>query len=136
MTSVSLTTAHAWTPETIIWQDIAPDGTKYALLEGNRCFGPFTYAFFLPAGFWDEAHWHSAAARVFVVSGSLHLGYGEQLHKPQAQAFGAGSVLLVPAEARHFDGAEEDTLIVGVASGPWFTRHVNPAHGASAGTVG
>lgn len=26
----------AWDAKNIVWQDIAPDGTKYALLEGDR----------------------------------------------------------------------------------------------------
>ena len=128
--------AHAWTTDTIVWQEIAPDGTKYALLEGRRDVvgQPFTYAFFIPAGFWDPAHWHTQDARVFVVSGALRLGYGDELKPTQAKAYPAGSVLLVPAEARHFDGSDVDTLIIGTAVGKWATYYVNPAHVSSAGT--
>ena len=128
-------TRFAWTPETITWQETAPDGTRYALLEGVREAGTFTYAFFLPAGFWDEAHWHSTDARVFVMQGELRLGYGDRLDKEAATSYPAGSALLVPAEHRHYDGAEVDTLILGVASGSWFTRYVDSANQGSAGTV-
>jgi len=53
----------AWDAKTIVWQDIEPDGTKYALLEGvrNTPGKAFTYAFFIPAGYWEH-HWHTQDA--------------------------------------------------------------------------
>ena len=41
---------------------------------------------------------------MIVLSGSLHLGYGDLLEVAAAERFGAGSVLVVPAGERHFDG--------------------------------
>jgi hypothetical protein len=130
------TTAQAWHPDNIAWQDIGADGTRYALLEGLRdqAGTVFSYAFFIPAGFWDPAHWHTADARVFVASGTLCLGYGTMLDRAEAKAYPAGSYVVVPAGARHFDGSDEDTLIFGTATGPWATLYVNPDHTASAGT--
>lgn len=121
-------------PNAIPWDEIGNDGTKYALLEGSRDSGLFSYAFHIPAGFWDPAHWHSQDARVFVASGTLYLGYGEAHNADDLQAFPAGSFVLVPSEKRHFDGSHEDTLIFGVASGPWQTLYVDPSHTPSAGT--
>ncbi len=126
---------NAWQTDNIVWQEIGTDGTKYALLEGSREVGLFSYAFFIPAGFWDAPHWHSQEARVFVVSGALHLGYGQQHEPDLLKVYGAGSYLLVPANAKHFDGSFEDTLIFGVAQGQWRTHYVNPSQTASAGTV-
>jgi uncharacterized RmlC-like cupin family protein len=128
--------SRAWTPDNIPWGAPAPDGTRYALLEGRRdvAGGLFTYAFFIPAGFWDAAHWHSQDARVFVLSGTLQLGYGDVLEPDRATRFAAGSVLLVPAEARHYDGSDADTVIVGVASGVWATHYVDENVTPSAGT--
>jgi hypothetical protein len=125
-----------WNPERISWQEIGSDGTKYALLEGvrDRAGIPFSYAFFIPAGFWDPPHWHTADARVFVASGSLSLGYADQQDMSKAMSFSAGSYVIVPANARHFDGSNEDTLIFGTAIGPWATHYVDPSHRASAGT--
>ena len=125
-----------WDPDGIVWQRVNPDGTKFALLEGTRDTPgvAFSYAFFIPAGVWDAPHSHAATARVFVARGSLRLGYGDALDKGAAKAFPAGSYLVVPAGAHHFDGSPVDTLIIGTATGPWSTdyvaRDVVPSAGA------
>jgi quercetin dioxygenase-like cupin family protein len=127
---------HVWNPQTIKWQDIAADGTKYALLEGRRDVPgeAFTYAFFIPAGYWEH-HWHSSDARVAVVKGALRLGYGDKLDRRNSARLAAGSFALVPANRQHTMGADEDTIIIGTAIGPWAThRHAEdhakhgPAH--------
>lgn len=125
-----------WTPETIPWQAQAPNGTRYALLEGDRQSGaaPFSYAFAIPAGVWDSPHRHSATARVFVVRGVLRIGFGDHADKAKAIAYPAGSYLVVPAGAVHFDGADVDTVIIGTATGPWQTTYLDGSLPASAGT--
>lgn len=125
----------AWTPETIPWQRANPDGTRFVLLEGVRDAAgvAFTYAFFIPAGVWDGPHRHAATARVVVAKGKLKLGYGETTDKRAAAAFPVGSVLIVPAGAAHFDGADEDTIIIGTAVGPWSTDYVDAKAVPSAG---
>jgi hypothetical protein len=127
----------AWHPDNIPWQEIGADGTKYALLEGRRDQAgvAFTYAFFLPAGFWDAPHWHIADARVSVISGKLKLAYGTSFDRTKTEVFGPGAFALVPANAIHYDGADEDTLIIGTAVGPWGTLYVDPTILPSAGTI-
>ncbi len=63
----------------IKWQEVGEDGTKYALLDGRREAGTFSYAFFIPAGFWDPPHQHSSNARIFVSKGCLELAYGDDI---------------------------------------------------------
>ncbi|MEP7134713.1 MAG: cupin domain-containing protein [Chloroflexota bacterium] len=128
--------ALAWNLNNIIWQEISPDGTKYSLLEGRRDSAgeAFTYAFFIPAGFWDPAHWHTADARITVLQGKLYLGYGDKHEEEKLQAYEAGSYILVPADAKHFDGSYEDTVIIGTAVGPWATHYVDSSVIPSAGT--
>jgi hypothetical protein len=126
----------AFTPASIHWQAAAPNGTKYALLEGSRETpgGTFTYAFFIPAGVWDGPHWHSTTARVFVMQGALGLGYGSQFDRTKITRYGAGSLVIVPGGSKHFDGSDVDTIIIGVATAPWSTTYIDGSKPASAGT--
>ena len=123
----------AWTLSDIDWPEPAADGTKYRVLEGSRESGTFSYAFFIPAGLWDPAHWHSQDARVFVAEGELRIGYGIDSDHAEIEVYPAGSFLVVPANAVHFDGAEVDTTILGVASGPWSTTYADKDATPSAG---
>lgn len=134
--SAPATPPAAWKVESITWERAAPNGTRYALLEGvrERPGVAFSYAFSIPAGVWDSPHSHSATARVFVARGVLKLGYGDGADRSRAIAYPAGSYLVVPAGAVHFDGADEDTIIIGTAVGPWSTTYVDGSAPASAGT--
>ncbi|NIJ08871.1 quercetin dioxygenase-like cupin family protein [Sphingomonas vulcanisoli] len=125
-----------WTADTIPWQSAAPNGTKFALLEGNRekAYTAFSYAFYIPASVWDSPHYHSATARVFVAKGTLKIGYGTVTNRGQAKSYPAGSYVIVPAGTVHFDGSDEDTIIIGTAIGPWTTTYLDGSSPASAGT--
>lgn len=126
-----------WTVDQIPWQTEGAHGTRFALLEGrrDRSGTAFAYAFSIPAGVWDAPHSHSAAARVFVARGTLRIGYGASNDKAAAKSYPAGSVIVVPAGAIHYDGADEDTVIIGTAVGPWSTSYLDNSAPASAGTA-
>jgi len=132
----ALDAANGWTTESIPWQAQAPNGTRFSLLEGTRTEPgtSFTYAFFIPAGTWDGPHWHSTTARVFVAKGALRIGYGEHFDRTTAKTYPAGSLVVVPAHAVHFDGADVETVIIGVATGVWSTTYLDGSKPASAGT--
>lgn len=127
MTQQRLTTQAApfsVTPGDMAWKQTNPDGTRSATLVGTRQPGAtFTYAFFIPAGVWDQPHCHAADAHIVVASGELRLGYGNQLDRDKATRHPVGSFLHVPAGAIHFDGAAVDTIIIGTAVGPWSTAY-------------
>jgi len=125
-----------WTVDQIPWQTEGAHGTRFALLEGRRDQPgtAFTYAFAIPAGVWDAPHSHSATARVFVARGTLRIGYGASNDKAAARSYPAGSVIVVPAGAVHYDGADVDTVIIGTAVGPWSTSYLDGSAPASAGT--
>jgi hypothetical protein len=108
----------------IRWDRLHPDGTRSTTLCGSRKAGrSFAYGFYIPAGVWDEPHWHSAEAWIVVACGELRLGYGRTLERSAAVAYPVGSFLRVPAGAVHFDGAEVETVIIGTAVGPWSTTY-------------
>jgi quercetin dioxygenase-like cupin family protein len=117
-------TARAWDAKTIVWQREDSDGTKWAVLEGDKDDPGklFTYAFFIPANYWEH-HWHTQDARVAVISGALRVAQGDTLDKEGAKTYPVGSYLLVPANVQHTMGADIDTIIIGTALGPWKTHH-------------
>lgn len=116
----------AFRPDEIPWETAHADGTRSATMVGTRTAGvTFTYAFFIPAGVWDPPHSHLAAAHLVVAQGTLQLGYGPDFRRSDAASYPAGSFLHVPAGAVHFDGAEEDTVLIGTAVGPWSTDYVS-----------
>lgn len=109
----------------IQWQEISEDGSRYALLEGDKTLpSTFSYAYFLPAGVWDKPHWHTGDAYIFVLQGELHLALSKKFEISNATRYPAGSLICVPKDTIHFDGAEMDTLILGIASGPWGTHYL------------
>jgi quercetin dioxygenase-like cupin family protein len=124
----SAPTVKAWDATNITWQSTDQDGTKHAVLEGNKNAPgkAFTYAAFVSAGSWDRhTHSHNQDARVAVVSGALLLAVGPNPDKKGAQSYPAGSFVFVPANVEHTMGADVDTIIIGTAVGPWMT-HDNP----------
>jgi mannose-6-phosphate isomerase-like protein (cupin superfamily) len=114
----------AWTSRAIVWPAADTDGTKFVFLEGrNDVPGrAFSYAYFMPAHHWEH-HWHSGEVRVFVLSGALRVAYGDRLDSASARAYPAGTFLYVPTGRPHTMGADVNTVIIGVATGPWKTHY-------------
>ena len=111
-----------WTAKTIHWQTTARDGTKWAVLQGKSDVPGevFTYAAFVPAGYRDR-HSHSSDAWVAVGQGALKVSFGDD--QKNAQIYPVGTVLFVPANMEHTMAADEDTVLIGTATGPWSTHH-------------
>src|SRR5262245_56158036 len=101
----------SWDATSIQWQDVAADGTRYALLEGRRDVPgeAFTYAFLIPPGYYEH-HWHTSDARVAVIKGALKLSFGETLDLKNLKTYPAGSFVLVPANMKHTMTADEETI--------------------------
>jgi quercetin dioxygenase-like cupin family protein len=118
-----------WNAKSIEWQKIDPDGTKWSVLEGRSDVAgeAFTYAAFIPAGFHDF-HSHSSDARVAVVQGVLKVSFGETSDLEHLKSYPVGSFLFVPANVSHTMAADEDTIIIGTAVGPWHTHHSEDHH--------
>lgn len=113
----------SWRPSTIRWQQLNPDGTKYALLQGSReaAGKQFTYAMLFPPGFVGRAHRHSEDLRIAVVRGELFLGMGSKVSRRKMKRFPEGSYLLIPAGAPHYEATKKTTVVISTAIGPWVT---------------
>jgi mannose-6-phosphate isomerase-like protein (cupin superfamily) len=115
-----------WSADRIEWQRIDKDGTKYAVLDGNRdeAGKPFTYAFWMPGGVWVKPHTHTQQAHVAVVKGSIKLGYGTKMDKSKTVELKAGQFFIVRAGEAHFEGSDGECLIIGTALGGWKTKEL------------
>ena len=113
-----------WSPDSIRWERTDPDGTKYAVIDGERerPGQPFTYAFWMPDGVWVKAHTHTQQAHVAVVKGTLLLGFGKKMDQQTTKEVKTGEYFIVRAGVPHFEGSRGETLIIGSALGGWKTQ--------------
>ena len=116
-----------WKPDQIKWDKTFADGTKLAILEGPRDVPgkAFSYAFFMPDGVWIKPHWHCADARVFVVKGTLLLGFQAEFDKTKVVEMTAGDYFLAPFRYPHYEGSRGETIIIGTGIGPWCTNNLD-----------
>ena len=112
----------AWNAKSIILAKGRSRWNQVAVLEGRSDLPgeAFTYAAFIPAGFHDF-HSHGSDARVAVVV--LRVSFAATVDLEHLKSYPVGTFLYVPANAKHTMAAEEDTIIIGTAVGPWHTHH-------------
>lgn len=113
------------------WQDGPPSlpaGAKFAVLEGDPTKpGPFVMRIKLPDGYQLPPHTHPKPERVTVMSGTFHVGMGEQFDKAKAKAMPTGTYGTWPAGMKHFVWVKGETVVQFHGDGPWTITYVNPA---------
>lgn len=116
-------------PEDMEWQDgpaSFEEGSQFVLLEGDLDQEDFfNLRLKLPDGFQIAPHWHPNVERVTVISGTFHLGHGDQVDLRDMEALGAGSYFSLPPEMTHFAVTEGETIIQLTTIGPWKIHYVN-----------
>jgi hypothetical protein len=53
----------------------------------------------------------------------LKVSFGDALDMQHLKPYPVGTFLYVPANAKHTMAADEDTILIGTAAGPWHTHH-------------
>jgi quercetin dioxygenase-like cupin family protein len=119
-------------PDEIVWQDRPGyEGVKFATLHGDPA-KPGLYvirAKFSP-GTMTRPHWHPEDRVVVVVSGTWYTGEGDTFEPEKAQPLKAGSFMLHPGKAHHYDGAKDEEVVVQIVGiGPSGTALVHPEQG-------
>lgn len=106
-----------------------PSGAEFVLLEGNPAEAvPLTFRLKFPANYRIPPHWHSVIEHVTVLSGTLHVGMGEQATYQGGTALNAGSYAVMPAKMVHYAWTGSDGVLFQLHSvGPWTITYVNPA---------
>lgn len=117
-------------PEDVEWADgpaSLEDGAEYAVLEGDPGQEQvFTMRIRMPDGFRINPHTHPGVERVTVLSGTFHLGHGEEFDRGEADALGPGSHFSLPPGHAHFAEMEGETVIQLTSIGPWEIEYINP----------
>lgn len=116
--------ARGVTPDSLTWRPAAP-GVELGIAEGTPAAGArFTMMLRFEDGSWIPPHWHNVEKVLTVISGELLLGEGDRLDAQATRRFGPGSVIVVPAERRHYEGGTGNTLVSLTAIGPFRTTMV------------
>ena len=83
--------------------------------------GPFRFELKVPAGARAEAHSHSVEVRVKVLRGSMFIIIGEPLDRQRAKNYLTGSSFVIPANTRHIEWWDRDSLMEAEGVGPMIT---------------
>jgi len=107
------------TPDDLKWV-ATPIGVHVAKLAGDdKAPGMYVTRLRLPANFKVQPHFHPDDRLVVVLSGTLHVGYGEHFDECALKALPAGSIWTEPAKQPHFVWAKDgEVTIQVVGNGP------------------
>jgi hypothetical protein len=120
------------TPAELTWTagpPMLPPGASMAVIE--RSFstpGPFTVRLKFPAHYRIPAHWHPVKVTVTVISGTFHMGLGDELDTAKGKMLPAGSIFEMPARLHHFGWTSEETIIQEHGIGPLRVNYLNLPH--------
>ena len=106
-----------------------PQGAQFAVLEGDRSKPGLSYTFRakLPDGYSVPPHWHSMDERITVIQGVFGLGLGEKFDRSAIRDLPAGSYVLMPKNAPHYNLIKGETILQFHGIGPYDINYVNPA---------
>ena len=118
------------TPDEVHWVDVpGGHGAQIATLQGNPDKpGLYVIRAKFPPHVMDRPHWHPNARYVTVLQGTWYAGTGNVFDVKHAVPMPAGSYMVHPARAPHWDGsATDETVIVQIIGyGPGTTTAVDP----------
>ncbi|MBI4962786.1 MAG: cupin domain-containing protein [Desulfomonile tiedjei] len=105
-----------------------PPGAQVAVIEGDLTKAePFTFRLKFPANYRIAPHTHPVVERVTVVSGTFHMGTGDQFVQEKAVALKPGSFAVFQPGHSMFAWAGEETVVQLHGVGPWGITYLNPA---------
>lgn len=117
-------------PDEVQWNPappFLPEGAQFAVIKGDpNKPGPFTIRLKFPPNYKIPAHKHPSFEHITVISGSLHMGMGEQLEQTKGVALPVGSFAYGPEEQYHFAWTTDEETIVQIQSqGPFGIKYFN-----------
>ena len=123
---------HAILPEDVAWKPFPafPPAARLAILVGDpEKPAPYVIRVKLPGGTKMMPHKHPEDRIYTVISGIFYIGRGERFDETKLQAFGAGSVVVLPGNTAHFHWAKSGEYVTQVtAVGPLGLAYVDRAN--------
>lgn len=119
------------TPDQLHWQDI-PDsyGAQMATIAGDPAgHGLYIQRVRFPPHVMDQPHWHPNDRYVTVLKGTWYTGTGAVFDPAHAVPLKAGSFMLHPGKALHWDGSNsnEEVIVQISGLGPADTTAADPS---------
>lgn len=117
-------------PDELKWEPAPPKlppGAQFAVLAGDRSKPgmPYTFRAKLPDGYSVPPHWHSMDENITVIKGVFGIGLGE-FDKSAVRDLPAGSYIVMPKGARHYNLVKGETILQFHGIGPYDINYVNP----------
>jgi len=119
-------------PEQVEWKDRPGyEGVKFAIIYGDPSkSGLYVVRAKFSPGTMTRPHWHPEDRHVIVVSGTWYTGEGDDFDPDKTVPLKAGSYMMHPAKAHHYDGAKGEEVVVQIVGiGPSNTTLVHPEKG-------
>ena len=120
------------TPEEVVWTDRPGyEGVKFAAIQGDPSKpGIYVVRVKFAPGTMTRPHWHPEDRHAIVVAGTWYTGEGDDFDPARTVPLKAGSYMMHPATAHHYDGAKDGEVIVQIIGvGPSGTTLVHPEQG-------
>ena len=120
------------TPEEVKWMDRPGyEGVKFAAIQGDPSKpGVYVVRVKFSPGAMTRPHWHPEDRFVTVLQGTWWAGEGDSFDPDKTTPLKAGSFMMHPAKAHHYDGARDEEVIVQIIGvGPSATTLVDPKQG-------
>ena len=109
-------------PDEVQWKEVPSSrGVQIATLTGDPAKpGIYVQRVRFPPHVMDRPHWHPDERHVTVLKGTWYTGTGDTFDPEHAVLLKAGSYMMHPAKAVHWDGAggDEEVIVQVIGYGP------------------
>jgi len=112
-------------PQDLTWTPTATGTQRAPLVGDEQRSGIYVYRSKFPPNHRVEPHFHPDDRVVTVISGTLHMGYGERFDEGAMRVLPAGSVWTEPAGQPHYVWAKDGEVVIQIMGhGPTATTPV------------
>jgi quercetin dioxygenase-like cupin family protein len=101
-------------PDELTWTRTATGLERANMVGNDQQPGPYVYRARFPVDFRVHPHFHPDDRVVTVISGTLHMGFGEQFDEGRMRALPPGSFWTEPAGQPHYVWAKNGEVVIQV----------------------